>query len=145
MVRSTNQERNENIIREWMANPHTTTDKLAAKLGFSRGVIIGVLDRSGYLNREKPFTPKQIKNREEVTVAVAVTKEAPQASPIKCDAVPVPEGVALLNLKAHHCRWPVGRGADGLATFCGDMKVLKASYCGPHHQRSRGGYSLRGA
>lgn len=143
MVRSTNQERNENIVREWMANPHTTADKLAAKLGFSRGVIIGVLDRAGYLDRRKTYTPNPRPKAPLPEVPVAA-KEAPQALPIVCEE-PEPVGVGIMDLKEHHCRWPVGRGRDGLATFCGDKKLPKISYCEGHFNRSRGGYSLRGA
>lgn len=136
MMRSTNQERNENIIREWAARPAATVDDLARHLGFSRGVIIGVLDRAGMLNRQKSYSP-----------GAPRPKAAPQPLPepkIVCEPVSE-EGVGLLKLKEHHCRWPVGRGRDGLATFCGDKKLPKISYCEGHFNRSRGGYSLRGA
>lgn len=40
-------------------------------------------------------------------------------------------GVPLVELQQHHCRAISGRGADGLATFCGADKV-HGSYCAAH-------------
>lgn len=39
--------------------------------------------------------------------------------------------VPLVQLREHHCRAIVGRGADGLATFCGVPKT-SGSYCAEH-------------
>lgn len=45
---------------------------------------------------------------------------------------PEPSGsVGLLDLEHHHCRAIVGRGTDGLATFCGAPKSA-GSYCAAH-------------
>ncbi|MFG1340395.1 GcrA family cell cycle regulator [Xanthobacter autotrophicus] len=54
------------------------------------------------------------------------------AAPILVPSAPAPAGgVGLLNLEHHHCRAIVGRGPDGLATFCGAPKS-SGSYCAEH-------------
>ena len=56
-------------------------------------------------------------------------RPVPVAAP---DAPPAPNGgVPLMDLRDHHCRAISGRGADGLATFCGADKASGA-YCAAH-------------
>jgi len=43
------------------------------------------------------------------------------------------EAVGLIDLEAHHCRAVVGRGADGLAAYCGAQKTA-GSYCAEHYR-----------
>lgn len=57
-------------------------------------------------------------------------------APVALSEVPVaPDGgVPLMDLRDHHCRAISGRGADGLATFCGADKA-SGSYCAAHSLR----------
>lgn len=58
-------------------------------------------------------------------------RPAPVAAPV-APVEPQPVGgVGLLDLQHHHCRAILGRGADGLAVFCGASKS-SGSYCADH-------------
>jgi hypothetical protein len=46
------------------------------------------------------------------------------------------EGVSLLELENHHCRWPIGKDRQGKEHFCGKQKHDKTSYCEEHYLRS---------
>lgn len=48
----------------------------------------------------------------------------------------VDNGVLLLDLESHQCRWPIGVDVEGKRRFCGDRKLLKKSYCEEHHKQS---------
>lgn len=46
--------------------------------------------------------------------------------------MPTPEkhlGIKLLDLEPHHCRYPIGQGAD--ITFCGQKRIPGWSFCAP--------------
>ncbi len=45
-----------------------------------------------------------------------------------------PLNIPLMELKGHHCREVVGKGDDGLATFCGHPQSRASSYCVYHHR-----------
>ncbi|MFN3858143.1 MAG: GcrA family cell cycle regulator [Caulobacter sp.] len=40
--------------------------------------------------------------------------------------------VQLLDLKAHHCRWPIGNPGDDRFGFCGHAKQGERPYCSLH-------------
>lgn len=123
--------RNESIKDLWRRNPSWTADTVADTLGLTKNIVIGVLHRSGLLND---------KSRGAVAPRLPIRCE-----PILEEDIGGRKPVPFVHLESHHCRWPVGRGSDGLASFCGDKKYLTTSYCEAHFNRHRGGYSLRGA
>lgn len=95
-------------------------------MGLTKNAVLGVLNRSGLLNDP--------------------SRGAAPQKPLLPDPAPlvanVPGSLGIMRPKDHHCRWPVGRGADGLTSFCGDHKIPKSSYCQEHFNRSRGGAVL---
>lgn len=46
-------------------------------------------------------------------------------------APPIEEGIALLDLRDNHCRWPLGAVREPAFRFCGKPKHT-ASYCEAH-------------
>lgn len=68
---------------------------------------------------------------EEVEPAEAVSIVPPVAP----EPPPLGEPVSLMALRPHHCRWPAGEDAHGLATYCG-CQVFRRSYCKSHYQIS---------
>lgn len=44
-----------------------------------------------------------------------------------------PLNVQLVNLEAHHCRWPTGMDHDNIATFCGHA-IVSRSWCAAHYK-----------
>ncbi|MGA0564148.1 GcrA family cell cycle regulator [Ancylobacter sp. VNQ12] len=95
--------------------------------------------------KPQPREPKTKPERKPVERR-AVSKEplgplwTPSARPITGVATAIPDegkGIHLLDLKAFHCRWPMGRGADGHETYCGCQKSPHgSSYCEAHAKRA---------
>lgn len=60
------------------------------------------------------------------------------------EAIPA-EGISLMALESHHCRYIVGQCADGSASYCGQQKTIwrhprsrltmPVSYCSEHARR----------
>jgi hypothetical protein len=47
------------------------------------------------------------------------------------------EGVSIVDLQHHHCRWPLNkRDVDGLVMYCGKTRVRNSSYCLDHAMRA---------
>lgn len=127
---SPNTARNESIKELWQKNPGWTAEAVAAALGLTKNVVIGVLNRSGLLDGTRGLAPRP---------------KPRLCEPVLDEDIGDRKPVEFMKLEPHHCRWPVGRGKDGLASFCGAKKLLKTSYCEDHFKRNRGGYTLRGA
>ena len=102
------------------------------KTTFTRNAVIGRAHRLGItgthkvMNRE-PKAPKPPKDR-----LVVVKRNVAPIAPI--EPPPVCEPVGFMDLEPHHCRWTMGKGPDGLATFCGARHKLGSSFCGFHHR-----------
>lgn len=107
-----------------------TGSQLAESLGdgFTRNMCIskasrmGVQLRSGMLAAKKPkkhHSPREVKPR-----------------PMMMPSVP-PEPMVILQLGAHHCRWPLGDAPPGHADqikFCADQAEFGFPYCTAHLQ-----------
>lgn len=50
--------------------------------------------------------------------------------------VPVADRLALVDLEAHHCRWPLGDPKEPGFGFCPAHKVPGLPYCEPHARRA---------
>lgn len=49
-------------------------------------------------------------------------------------AIPPTQLRKLIELKPHHCRWPIGEGSSLL--FCGARRLPKLPYCELHCRRA---------
>lgn len=43
------------------------------------------------------------------------------------------EGVGIMELEQHHCRFVIGHGEDGMSRFCGSHTGFAGSWC-PNHR-----------
>jgi len=135
-------------------------DTIAQRMGLTRGQVIGKAQRIGLrnasaarrhgcLNRDKSEVTRRAKRRAvtlpEVPGACSVASDeqmgasaptnhpaGPSANPAAHQPLlaPDPCWISLLELKAHHCRWP--DGGRGSYTFCGARRTDGSSYCARH-------------
>lgn len=136
-------------LAELDAAGHSAT-QIAKALGNEFGVyktrnsIIGLIHRMGLrktresrANKPAPAFPVKKQSRhsgrpEGGRPLRPAPVKAPTTPVMGNPITPAPSGsVGLLDLEHHHCRAIVGRGTDGLATFCGASKSA-GSYCAAH-------------
>jgi hypothetical protein len=79
----------------------------------------------------KPRPKHSPKPRVTKTVQSKMAKKVKPPTPPPED--PPRDGVPLIKLRHHHCRNVVGRGKDGLATYCGKPRKWQSSFCPAHH------------
>lgn len=107
--------------------------EIAEILGCTRNAVIGKVHRMG-LNDKVPLNKKKKKT----VRRVAAKAKSPKPSSYKYKPIdsaidvqmPTPsnhKGLHLLDLEPHHCRFPIGQGAD--ITFCGQQIVHGYSFC----------------
>ena len=99
---------------------HTgSMQELADKLGVSKGTVCGKLFRLGYTTTTQGSITRARNLVEKRTTATAQ---------------PIEGGVALLDLKPRHCRWPLSNGnaMPVEERFCGARKTADSSYCAAH-------------
>lgn len=114
----------EQITELW--NSGKSAKEIGNIVGKSRNSIVGIVFRLG-LTRRKRAAIVQLKPKGEKMEEV---KEEKKSS----------KNVPFMKLEFHHCRWPVGRGKDGLVTFCGVRKESELKpYCIKHNMLARGG------
>jgi GcrA cell cycle regulator len=139
-----NDERVEELKRYWAEG--LSASHIAARLGAgTRNAIIGKVHRLGLSGRTTQTAPTKRQR------AAMVRKDKPNSVKPKPNSVsakpePVPyvapllkaDDVArvasVLDLEAHHCRWPVSH-AGGVG-FCGCQKAEGKSYCAGHVSRA---------
>lgn len=106
----------------------------------TRNAVIGMIHRMGLRKtREsraqrgaKPAAPKTAQSRVSNNhVGGRALRPAPVCAPVAPSEPPPVGGVGFLDLQPHHCRSIIGRGADGLAVFCGATATHHA-YCAEH-------------
>lgn len=118
-----------------------SSQQIANSWGVSRNVIVGLVWRAKKQFGlpplpEKQFHPKRPprprKPRQPRAIVAAKAKTVTVVLSRAPDA-PSPLMVTLLDLQAHHCRWPEGLGKGLQSTYCGHQQAEGSSYC-PHHQ-----------
>lgn len=100
-----------------------TYKNIGLLLGVTTNAVAGVCHRAGV--RRTP-------NEKTVPVVIATKMIKVQKKPEPPRKKEKPGPVGFMRLNDHHCRWPMGRGKDGLATFCGQPHVHGLPYCGMH-------------
>lgn len=133
----------ERIKRMWIDEDRSASE-IAAVFGVSRCAVIGVLNRSGVKKLSlapprqpvaRPVKPKT-KTRERYVEPIVQPIVAPALSAPEVDEVtiPVSERVKLVDLRANHCRFPIGDPrSDEDFGFCGQPKEsVVHAYCREH-------------
>lgn len=116
----------------------TDQKSLAIRDGVQRGLSTGEMSKEYGCTRNVILSHAR-RNRIQLASRVYKTKRVERSrAPFPVMAAlpaitwePHREPVALVDLKARHCRWPVGDGAGAAQRFCGDM-VVRGSYCERH-------------
>lgn len=101
------------------------------------------LREGGKLPAVAPKPPRPVVQRKRKRAPFIIAKKKLTQGPPKPIAPPAPieGGVGILELRDHHCRAVTGRGADGLARYCGNQKAtefifrakaIRSSYCEGH-------------
>lgn len=119
-----------------------SASQIATQLGvITRNAVIGKISRAGLkrsdqaldatyalANVRQPAKPKAVKTAPKQPRSPSQSRpltEAPQEQP---SATPI----ALVDLRSHHCRWPIGDpGREGFH-FCGARKADGGVYCAKH-------------
>lgn len=127
-----------------LAGEGYSSSQIAHTLGVTRNTVIGKLRRLGV-----PLTGKHIAERAVKVQATARPRPPPlpltpaltrlaalraeyKRAAEACDAPPSPGGVTILELQAHHCKWPNGEPGSPGFRYCGDDRVEPLPYCSGH-------------
>ena len=125
----------------------TPASKIAEELGagMTRNAVIGKLNRLGITadrTRAQKVRPAPQRPLRSVSAGV-ITYKMPKVKARKVEPPKVKTGlpkqieplrVKLVDLRDHHCRFPLGNPGDPAFRFCGLDREGKSSYC-EHHRR----------
>ncbi len=112
------------LRRRWEAGE--TITEISRAVGVGRGGIAGKAHRMGLTRRPGPsaktphYKPPAPQNIMPIRAPRPETPPAPHSGPL----------VAMLDMKAHSCRWPFGEGSGVL--FCGHRQTEGKPYCEAH-------------
>jgi GcrA cell cycle regulator len=128
------------LIEHWDSNK--SAQEISNMLGTkSRNAVIGKAHRLGLASRKKaspPRNPTKVPkvandNTEPKMAKIRTIKAKP---PTKLSAeVPLPTGqhpITIMELTSNTCRAIVGRGSNGLATYCGEEVFPGKVWCPGH-------------
>ena len=128
-------ERCEMLRRLWADG--LSASAIAKQLGATRSGVLGKVMRLHLTPRKssefkpgppRPRAPKAIRKR-----PVVLPSSAPPEPEEKPPPPPKPRRLTLLQLREHHCRWPV---EDNPFRFCGAYRQSGASYCRYHQDKA---------
>lgn len=135
-----------------------TASQIASTIGgVSRNAVIGKIHRLGLSGRVKA-TSQQVRVRKRKVAAerpaytrpaprrtvvatsgnaalklVALEEEEPVVRPVtEAVVVPLRDPIGLMDLRAEHCRWPLGHPGDEGFRYCGLKSPLGQPYCAGH-------------
>jgi hypothetical protein len=127
------------IVEMWKAG--SSGGQIAVNLGITRNAVMGILGRcraAGKIDyrvdaeRIKALKYRVITAEAKRAVAIGEFLHSAIAGGDLPDNKP-PNGITLMKLQPHSCRYIIGRNADDEALFCGQQRD-KASYCKTHHK-----------
>ena len=132
----------EKTLRELWGKGATQTE-IAVELGypFTRNSVAGKIDRLGIskdapadkIRKGRPRNLPTIPHGFMHTPSGPILRRTVHFNP-SITQLPRCEAIDILELKDHHCRWPID--GDGPMRYCGLDKVNGSSYCGEHHMIS---------
>ena len=127
---------------------------IAKKLGpdFTKGMVVGKIRRLGLTAKpakkkaaipqpRPPSRPRALKAKPAHPSAAPVPIIVPRAvpsTPAPPLDVPASDGIRIYDLRARHCRWPLGDDRPA-KFFCGAPVVPSTSWC-EHHYRTAYGH-----
>jgi len=132
----------ETLTRLWAEG--YSASMIAARMGggLSRSAIIGKAHRLRLPRRiskpnvDTPRVRKFRKPREIKEPRPARFVPEPLPAPVEDAPAPIGQRKTLLELQAHHCRWPIGEPGTREFHFCGADAHPGFSYCLAHAKRA---------
>lgn len=122
--------------------------QIATKLGATRRAIIGKAWRLGLPKPARQAKPKAKKRGSRDNggglIRRMTAKTSRPATPYQTiidTNIPIEQRKTLIELEAHHCRWPIGDPCKSDFFFCGAVPLKGRPYCAAHHARA---YENRG-
>lgn len=130
-----------------MAIDNATAEKIGRVLGKSRSAVAGRARRigvhlKGHLYQRMSETPTKIHTHSwspnEVVTPVKRAIRVAQARARVAALEPASRsgGMTMMELRAHHCRWPIGDPRDPNFSFCGELRADEGPYCTEHRARA---------
>lgn len=116
---------------------------ISSQVGKTRNAVISKLHRMGLMRggSSRVYDPGNRKKRIAVVSPARVTGRAPLPKPevyVEPPLAVIPDNlVKMVDLEAHHCRWPIGDPRSPQFGFCGARKGPVGSYCDTHFAESR--------
>jgi GcrA cell cycle regulator len=123
------------VLRRLWADGLSASDIAKQLGGATRSGVLGKVMRLGLTPRKssefKPGPPRPEAGKQRAVVSPLSPEPEPQP--------PKPRRLTLLQLREHHCRWPV---EDNPFRFCGAYRQSGETYCAYHrdmaHVKPRG-------
>ena len=123
------EDRLEELRRLWIEET-LSSGEIAKRMGISRGTVMGKINRLGLLrHRGAPTLQALSSDAEEVQ-----EQETPSAGPSVAEQPAVQDQRSgqhptIFELRARHCRFPLGGFRDPAVFFCGKPAELPKPYC----------------
>ena len=133
----------EDLRQMWLEG--LTANEIAKKLGVSKNSIVGKVHRlcltarpSPIKKKEETEEPKKTAQKQVIeTINEEFLPEIEEEETLEIEEISAPKpskvnGVKLVNLDSHTCRWPIGDPRDEDFCFC--VKKVRAgqTYCDEH-------------
>ncbi len=138
------EERSDELVKHWRSGLSAT--QIGVLMSCTGNSVIGRLSRMGQLARATPQRTQSYAPSREARVRIikAATLKGERVSgflpPKPVPKAPDSEPVTMLDLKAHHCRWPIAEPPQSAETmFCGARRVLPGAWCMFHAGIARHG------
>jgi GcrA cell cycle regulator len=130
----------EDLRQMWLEG--LTANEIAKKLGVSKNSIVGKVHRLCLTARPSPIKKKEELKPETVAEILPETSQenlpeveqediSHNADVYASKPVDI-QGVKLVNLDSHTCRWPLGDPRDEDFCFCGKKVRAGQTYCDEH-------------
>lgn len=131
---------------------------IANEFGISRNAVIGKVTRLKLPPRHTKVSHKPQHKRQLAGVSLRKKSKTPALSAHKSPSLPstatlpdpktglakaAPLGLPILDLEAHHCKWPFNFPGDKDFHFCGATRVDGKPYCEKHCAEAYTGVSAR--
>jgi len=127
-----------NILKAEWPNPKLSASDIGILIQKSRNAVIGKGNRlklgkrapSSKNGKRKTKTERSLPPKQDM--AIVSKKVSPPRFYAEARPLTTKPPIAIGELRLNTCRAPVGRGPDGLVTYCGDFTFYDKPYCEGH-------------
>ncbi len=124
-------------LRQLWVEETLSSSEIAKRLGISRGTVMGKINRLGLLRHRGPPSPPTLSLSAEEPQEQDLSPATPSAATLKAvEDHSVGQHPTIFELRARHCRFPLGGFRDPAVFFCGKPAELPKPYCRECCQRA---------